>query len=150
MLRLLVTYGREEQGFALPEGEAKLGSASENDIVLHVPGVSRRHALIQRCPGGVELIDQGSKNGIFVEGTRVTRAILTPGLRAQIGTAWIEVEELSSIERELAAHLTYRFSREKGTSLTTLRLTTAGREFWRLITRSSLAASLSPQLNRGQ
>jgi pSer/pThr/pTyr-binding forkhead associated (FHA) protein len=97
MLRLIVTHGREEQVFAVPLGEAKLGSASENDIVLRIPGVSRRHALVRRCPGGVELIDKGSKNGILVAGARVARTVLTPGLRLQVGAAWLEVQEGSSI-----------------------------------------------------
>lgn len=101
MLRLIVTHGREEQVFAVPLGEAKLGSASENDIVLRIPGVSRRHAIVRRCPGGVELIDKGSKNGILVAGSRVERTVLTPGLRLQIGAAWLEVEEGSSIGEAL-------------------------------------------------
>jgi hypothetical protein len=120
MLRLLVTYGRKEEIFAVPEERARIGSASENDIVLRIPGISRYHALVQRCPGGVELIDQGSKNGILVGGARVTRAILTPGLRAQVGIAWIEVEELSSLDRELAVHLTRHPTRDEGPPLTTL------------------------------
>jgi hypothetical protein len=102
MLRLLATYRDEEQVFAVPENEAQLGSASENAIVLRVPGVSRRHALVRRSPGGVEVVDLGSKNGLFVEGRRVQRAILTPGLRLQIGTAWIEVEEISASAEALA------------------------------------------------
>jgi pSer/pThr/pTyr-binding forkhead associated (FHA) protein len=101
MLRILVTYDREEETFTVPEGEAKLGSASTNDIVLRFPGISRYHAIVRRRPGGIELIDQGSKNGILVGGKRVTHTILTPGLRAQVGAAWVEIQELSSLEDDL-------------------------------------------------
>lgn len=101
MYRLLATHGYEEQVFPVPESEAYLGSASENDIVLRANGVSRRHALVRRQPEGVEVLDQGSKNGLFVEGRRVKRALLTPGLRLQIGIAWLEIEELSSSEAVL-------------------------------------------------
>ena len=101
MYRLLATHGYEEQVFPVPESEARLGSALENDIVLRATGVSRRHGLVRRLPEGVEILDLSSKNGLFVEGRRVKRAVLTPGLRLQIGAAWLEVEEVSSSEAVL-------------------------------------------------
>jgi pSer/pThr/pTyr-binding forkhead associated (FHA) protein len=70
--------------------------------VLRVPGVSRRHALVRRCLGGIEIMDLGSKNGLIVEGQRVKRTILTPGLQLQIGAAWLAVEEISSSGGDLA------------------------------------------------
>lgn len=88
--------------FAIPEQEALLGSAVESDIPLHVPGVSRRHALLRHSPGGIEVVDLGSKNGIFVERQRVKHAILTPGLRLQVGAAWLEIEEVSASTEALA------------------------------------------------
>jgi hypothetical protein len=102
MLRLLVVHNHEERIFTVPEGEAQLGSALENDIVLPFPGVSRRHALVRRHPGGVEIEDLRSKNGLRFEGQRIKRAILIPGLQLQIGAAWIELEEISSSEEGLA------------------------------------------------
>ncbi|MEA2602651.1 MAG: hypothetical protein QOF89_3643 [Acidobacteriota bacterium] len=101
MLRLLAIHDEEERIFEIPESEARLGSASDNELVLHVPGISRRHALVRRCPGGVEVVDLGSKNGLFVAGRRVNRAILTPGLRIQIGAAWLEAEEVFSSQAGL-------------------------------------------------
>lgn len=102
MLRLVVNHGDEEQVFAVPEGEARLGSASGNDLVVCAPGVSRRHALLRRMPEGVEVIDLGSKNGLFVQGRRVTRAILAPGMWLQIGGAWLGLEEISGSAESLA------------------------------------------------
>lgn len=101
MVRLLVTHGYEERVFPVPESEARLGSAAENDIVLRATGVSRRHALVRRRPEGIEVLDLGSKNGLFVDGQRVKRAVLTPGLRIQIGACWLEVEEISSAQAAL-------------------------------------------------
>lgn len=101
MLRLLATHGQEERVFEIPESEARLGSAPENELVLPVPGISRRHVLVRRCPGGVELVDLGSKNGLIVEGRRVKRALLTPGLRIQIGAAWLEIEDMCSSQAGL-------------------------------------------------
>lgn len=101
MYRLLATYNHEEQFFPVLDEEARLGSASENEIVLRATGVSRRHALVRRLPEGIEVLDLGSKNGLFVEGRRVKRAVLTPGLRLQVGAAWLEVEEVSSCQATL-------------------------------------------------
>lgn len=98
MYRLVALYGRKEEILEMPEEEARLGSHPDNDIVLNVRGVSRFHALLRRCPGGVELLDQGSKNGLIVEGSRVARTVLTPGLRVQIGEAWLELQEISTVE----------------------------------------------------
>ncbi|HEX4961390.1 MAG TPA: FHA domain-containing protein [Thermoanaerobaculia bacterium] len=102
MLRLVVTHGQEEMVFAVPEKEARLGRAKENDIALQIPGVSRRHALVRRCAGGVEVLDLDSTNKLLVEGERVKRVVLTPGLRLQIGEAWLEVEEVTTTEEALA------------------------------------------------
>ncbi len=105
MLRLVVTHGNEEQVFAVPVTEAKLGSASENDFVVRAPGISRRHALVRHTPDGTEVVDLGSKNGIVVEGQRVLQAMLTPGRWLQIGAAWIGLEEISASEESLALML---------------------------------------------
>lgn len=102
MLRLVITHGNEEQVFAVPEREAKLGSAPENDLVVRAPGVSRRHAILRRARGGVEVVDLGSKNRLVVEGQRVTQATLIPGQWLQIGAAWLGVEEISASHESLA------------------------------------------------
>ncbi len=102
MLRLVVTHGHEEWIFGLPDKEAKLGRAKENDIALDIPGISRRHALVRRWAGGVEVLDLNSKNKLLVNGEQVKRAVLTPGLRLQIGEAWLEVEEVTTTEEALA------------------------------------------------
>jgi hypothetical protein len=102
MFRLLITHGHEEWVFAVPEKEARLGRAKENDIALRIPGVSRWHALVRRWAGGVEVLDLDSKNKLLVEGKPVARAVLTPGLRLQIGEAWLEVEEVTTTEEALA------------------------------------------------
>jgi predicted DNA-binding protein (UPF0251 family) len=105
MLRLLATHGRDLFVFSVPEVEACLGRDGANELVLPVVGVSRKHALVRRVPGGVEILDLKSKNGICVGGVRVDRLLLTPGVRAQIGEAWLELEELSATESRLAASL---------------------------------------------
>lgn len=49
-----------------------LGRASENDVVLSQPSVSRQHARISRAADGhVSVEDLGSSNGTFVNGSRL-------------------------------------------------------------------------------
>ena len=101
MLRLLVTWANQEQAFVLPEGISTLGSSRENNIVLDIPGVSRRHAILTSVPGGVEVKNAQSKQGLLVEQERVERTVLTRGLRVQVGAAWLEIEEVSTSEETL-------------------------------------------------
>jgi hypothetical protein len=141
MFRLLLTYSREEKTFAVPEGEARLGSASENDIVVRVTGVSRRHALIRRYMEGVEVIDLGSKNGLLVDGLRVERVVLTPGLRLQIGAAWLEIEELSSLEA--AFEMMLQSSSESGPSPSPITATVKGHTDPRILSPTQSALALA-------
>lgn len=49
-----------------------IGRASDNDVVIHDPKVSRHHAQIaQQNDGSICLIDLDSSNGTFVNGNRV-------------------------------------------------------------------------------
>lgn len=126
MLRLVVTHGNEEQVFAVPEGEVKLGSASENELLVRTPGISRRHALVRRVTGGVEVVDLGSKNGLVAEGQRVMSTILTPGQWLQIGAAWLGIEEISASEESLALMLHAPPRRTAPPPFTTETLTSSG------------------------
>ncbi len=54
-------------------------------IVLNSLEVSRFHALIDTDSGNVVVIDQNSRNGIFINGSRQTRSVLANGDTVQIG-----------------------------------------------------------------
>jgi pSer/pThr/pTyr-binding forkhead associated (FHA) protein len=55
----------------------RIGRDLENDIVVDDPLVSRFHAeLLARPDGRHELVDLGSRNGTFVNGRLVDRAVL--------------------------------------------------------------------------
>jgi transcriptional regulator with PAS, ATPase and Fis domain len=80
--------------FGVPEREAHIGRSIENEILLPLDSISRRHALVTRSGRGVRLEDLGSKNGILVRGTRVESVLLQPGDEpVQIGTTFVTVEE---------------------------------------------------------
>jgi DNA-binding NtrC family response regulator len=102
MLRLEMSYGGKVRHFQVRDGEVRLGSAPDNDLVLALPGISRHHALLRQGGRGLELLDLGSKNGLVSEGQRRERVLLAPGGEAvQIGKAFLRIEEISTSDAEL-------------------------------------------------
>lgn len=69
-----------------------VGSAPGNDVVLTMPGVSRSHAVLDFTAGELRVRDTGSKNGVFVNGIRVSEAALDPGDWVAFGPAELRVE----------------------------------------------------------
>jgi DNA-binding winged helix-turn-helix (wHTH) protein len=72
VLRLL--WGHRE--IALAEGENVLGRGADSLVWIEAQGVSRRHARVMVAAGLATLEDLGSKNGTFVNGTRLTTAVV--------------------------------------------------------------------------
>lgn len=67
------------------KGTVTIGRASDCDIVIDHPAVSRRHAEI-RCQGNVcQITDLNSFNGTFVNGRRVQTSILGDGDTIHVG-----------------------------------------------------------------
>lgn len=56
----------------VPEGGLGVGRSPENAVVIHDEGVSRYHARLLYENGSLWLQDAGSRNGVFVNGVRVT------------------------------------------------------------------------------
>jgi pSer/pThr/pTyr-binding forkhead associated (FHA) protein len=72
--------------FALTAGDLTIGRDGENEIVLAENTVSRQHARVLRDgQGQFTLTDLGSANGVYVNGMRVQRAILSMGDEIKIG-----------------------------------------------------------------
>jgi len=72
-----------------------IGSGPECDLCIADPAVSRYHAQIGLdAAGGVILIDKGSANGTFVNGTRVTQMRLGHGNLIRVGST--EIRYLTS------------------------------------------------------
>lgn len=57
--------------FVVPAGGAKIGRAEHNDIVLADPSVSSTHAVLRPFGTGFQLLDFGSRNGVFVNRRRL-------------------------------------------------------------------------------
>ncbi|HTE50562.1 MAG TPA: sigma 54-interacting transcriptional regulator [Kofleriaceae bacterium] len=70
---------------ALGARPVSVGAASECDLVLADPQVSRRHAELQLCPDGIRVRDHESTNGTFWQGTRLTEAVVPLGAAVRVG-----------------------------------------------------------------
>ena len=72
-------------GAAPPPGAIKIGRATDNNIVIPDVLASRHHATLVPTPSGIEIQDERSINGTFVNGNRVDRALLGEGDVVTIG-----------------------------------------------------------------
>jgi predicted nucleic acid-binding Zn-ribbon protein len=66
----------EMQLVALHSEWTRIGRSLAADVRFDDPTVSRRHALIERQPDSVRVLDDRSLNGVFVNGQRVESQIL--------------------------------------------------------------------------
>lgn len=83
-----------------------IGRSSRNDICISDPFASRLHAEIRRENDQVALVDNGSANGTFVNGQRVTVPLrLQPGDVVRIGET--EIEYASSEQDMLSGATVY-------------------------------------------
>ncbi len=69
LIGVLPSGEKIEALMTLPEME--IGKASHNHIILTHPTVSNTHAVIMARNGGHSIVDLGSSNGTFVNGTRL-------------------------------------------------------------------------------
>jgi pSer/pThr/pTyr-binding forkhead associated (FHA) protein len=72
-------------GFRLDDGSFVCGRSSECDLILPHPTVSRRHAALHVAGSEVEVVDLGSRNGIWVNGSRVESGTIRLGDVLAIG-----------------------------------------------------------------
>jgi chromosome segregation ATPase len=92
--RLLIgTLEGQELRFPLFKDRLTIGRTEQNDIQLDAPFVSRRHAVVVTDHAATRVIDWGSKNGVFVNGDRITEHFLDNGDIVTIGTAEFRYEE---------------------------------------------------------
>ena len=68
-----------------------LGRDPGCDVVLNDSKCSRRHAVVEEGPEGVVVRDEGSANGIHVNGRRVEKADLRPGDTLRLGDVLVKL-----------------------------------------------------------
>jgi predicted component of type VI protein secretion system len=78
--------------FPVHQGDSLLGRSPECLIILASERVSREHAVVRRIHCGLEIEDLGSRNGTWVNGTRIRRAtVLEQGDEVRLGEDLLEV-----------------------------------------------------------
>jgi pSer/pThr/pTyr-binding forkhead associated (FHA) protein len=70
--------------------KAIIGRSSDCDLVLRHPSVSRHHCTITARDGGLTMLDEGSSNGTFLNGKRVSQSNLVSGDMLSIGCFEVE------------------------------------------------------------
>jgi chromosome segregation ATPase len=83
----------QELRFPLFKDRLTIGRTEQNDIQLKASYVSRRHAVLVTDGDKTRIIDWGSKNGVFVNSSRITEHFLSNGDTMTIGTADFRYEE---------------------------------------------------------
>ncbi len=80
MAELIVKLkGREISRFPILRVKTKIGRDETMDVVIDNVGVSRHHASVEYDGRGFIVRDEGSQNGIFVNGNRSSQAAVTEG-----------------------------------------------------------------------
>lgn len=63
----------------------EIGRADGCEVRIADPRVSRRHAAVRPTPGGWEIVDLDSRNGTWLNGERVTQALLPNTFEVRLG-----------------------------------------------------------------
>jgi ABC-type multidrug transport system ATPase subunit len=78
----------------LPAKYLRIGRISDNDLVLSDLDVSRHHAELRKSPTGTyEIVDLGSHNGTFVNGRKVSSAVIGEADIISIGRSTFRLAE---------------------------------------------------------
>ena len=85
--RLAVRAAGKTWEVALDRETLTIGRLPDNDLALDRPGVSRRHARLERRGDKFIIQDLGSGNGTWVGGARIDKHILEDGDSIRIGDA---------------------------------------------------------------
>jgi len=75
-----------------------LGRNRTNDVVLDHSSVSATHAEMRNDGDRIDLIDRGSRNGVFLHGRRVHHVAVAVGDKIALGAEEIEILELAELD----------------------------------------------------
>lgn len=79
--------------YSLGSGATTIGREESNDIAFpQDTTASRRHARIEASNGEFKIHDEGSSNGTFVNGVKITEQVLHPGDEIQVGNTRLRFE----------------------------------------------------------
>ncbi len=86
----------KSSSWLLTNGIHKIGRLNDKEIILDDVTVSRNHAYISVDDNKLTITDEGSTNGIFVNGELVKEAELISGTRLQIGKYYLIVSTVDA------------------------------------------------------
>jgi hypothetical protein len=89
---LVRTDGAPRVRFDLGAALISIGRASDNDVIVDDPEVSRHHCQLKLQHGAYSLADLGSRNGSWVNDQQVSEVALGPGDSIRIGSTEIEFQ----------------------------------------------------------
>ena len=97
-LRIAVEAGPDAGAQHVPDDVTSIaiGTSEDNAIVLTDAAVSRYHLELRRTAAGIQVSDLGSRNGTWVGGLRIERAIVPAGTRLKIGDTTIAIDDAGS------------------------------------------------------
>jgi hypothetical protein len=90
---IVIGGGAAGQEVRIEDRPQTIGRASNNDIIIPDPLLSRRHARIKATPNGYIIEDLGAANGVFINEARITgSALLRPGDTLRLGNTSFKVQ----------------------------------------------------------
>ena len=127
------------------EGPNVIGSDRGSHVVLDTEGISRRHAILDVESPHLRLVDQESKNGTWVNGSRVSTARLRLGDEITLGVAKLCLQAVEPDDLDLALSLAEGDRNEEEPEPTADETTTVGQrsanrllDHWLSLSRSFL------------
>lgn len=96
-------YNRPKCDTSLDQLPLIIGSSPDAGICFDEPCVSLYHCRIERSDGRLFVSDMGTVHGTFINGARITEAILMPGDVLAIGLLSFYVQDAPDQEELLAA-----------------------------------------------
>jgi transcriptional regulator with PAS, ATPase and Fis domain len=90
--QLVVIEGPEMGRAVLLDAERTIGSGAKADLRLSDDTVSALHLRVKPAGAGFLVRDEGSTNGTWFEGTRVTELELKPGATLKVGKSFLRIQ----------------------------------------------------------
>jgi DNA-binding NtrC family response regulator len=116
LAKLVVVAGPDEGKEAPLETLTEVGTDATCQLVLSDPAVSRRHASLSSVGGRILLKDLGSRNGVFLGGTRLHQAEIPLGSVLTLGHSAIAIQARWYV-REVSPSRARRFGEVLGESI---------------------------------
>jgi DNA-binding CsgD family transcriptional regulator len=90
----------------LEAGTYVIGRSSDCSFVINHISVSRRHAELSLCDGIIAVADLKSRNGTYIDGTRVETATIECGQRLRFGqVSFVIKDESAGAESDVGTDL---------------------------------------------